>query len=149
LIAHSVVKCCKTPSIWRQNPKGLSKTYSLPESMSERLFFLERVMGFEPTTVCLGSRYATTASHPRDVVYWPLGGMAIKVRSRRSETISVWQRSTGTFWRAWRDRLRNTLRRSWELQLKRHSLSPPVDTHCIFVQLVEGRLVKEEFVLVT
>jgi hypothetical protein len=25
----------------------------------------ERVMGFEPTTVCLGSRYATTASHPR------------------------------------------------------------------------------------
>ena len=25
----------------------------------------ERVRGFEPLTVCLGSRYATTASHPQ------------------------------------------------------------------------------------
>ena len=25
----------------------------------------ERVMGFEPTTTCLGSRYATAASHPQ------------------------------------------------------------------------------------
>ena len=27
-------------------------------------------MGFEPTTVCLGSRYATTASHPQRQIHY-------------------------------------------------------------------------------
>ena len=26
---------------------------------------VERVMGFEPTTLCLGSKYSTTELHPR------------------------------------------------------------------------------------
>jgi hypothetical protein len=48
--------------LWRE---VAPKKHSLSESMSERLFLLERVKGFEPSTLCLGSRYATPASHPR------------------------------------------------------------------------------------
>lgn len=33
--------------------------------LGEELDTAERVKGLEPSTVCLGSRYATTASHPR------------------------------------------------------------------------------------
>ena len=39
---------------------------------------MERVMGFEPTTVCLGSRYATTASHPLSQ-----GNYIIPIRRRK------------------------------------------------------------------
>ena len=31
---------------------------------------MERVMGFEPTTLCLGSRYSTAELHPPILANW-------------------------------------------------------------------------------
>ena len=39
-----------------------------PEARDHRFLKLERVMGFEPTTLCLGSRYSATELHPPGAV---------------------------------------------------------------------------------
>ena len=41
---------------------------------AEKGTLVERVMGFEPTTLCLGSRYSTTELHPRILATLQLAG---------------------------------------------------------------------------
>ena len=37
---------------------------TLPLSLGKSSSFVERVMGFEPTTPCLGSKHSTAELHP-------------------------------------------------------------------------------------
>jgi hypothetical protein len=63
MVSSGMVRCMACSAPWRYSSPG-ERTAVHKRGLRQSEPSPERVMGFEPTTVCLGSRYATTASHP-------------------------------------------------------------------------------------